>query len=161
MIRVLFVCMGNICRSPTAEGIFRAEIAAAKLGDGVTVDSAGTHDYHAGEPPDPRACEAADARGITIGHLRARKVKKRDFETFDYILAMDRQNHALLAKACPPERMDRLHLFLSFAENIATADVPDPYYGGLDGFDHVLDLIEAGATGLLMEIQTRLKRGDI
>ena len=159
MIRVLFVCMGNICRSPTAEGIFGAAIAAAKLGDCVTVDSAGTHDYHAGEPPDPRACEAADARGIAIGHLRARKVKKRDFETFDYILAMDRQNHALLTKICPPERMDRLHLFLNFAENVATADVPDPYYGGLDGFDHVLDLIEAGATGLLMEIQTKRTRG--
>ena len=161
MIRVLFVCMGNICRSPTAEGIFRAMVEGARLQEKIAIDSAGTHDYHTGEPPDPRACDAADMRGITIGHLRARKIKKRDFEAFDYILAMDRQNHALLAEACPPERMDRLHLFLNFAENVATADVPDPYYGGLDGFDCVLDLIEAGATGLLVEIQTTLNRGDI
>lgn len=159
MIRVLFVCMGNICRSPTAEGIFRAMVEAAGLQEKIAIDSAGTHGYHIGEPPDPRACDAATARSIAIGHLRARKVKKRDFETFDYVLAMDRQNHALLANACPPQRTDRLHLFLSFAENSATADVPDPYYGGLDGFDRVLDLIEAGAAGLLVEIQTTLKRG--
>ena len=139
MIHVLFVCMGNICRSPTAEGIFRAMVEDAGLQEKIAID-------------------AADARRITIGHLRARKVKKRDFEAFDYVLAMDRQNHALLVKACPPGQIDRLHLFLNFAENVTTADVPDPYYGGLDGFDHVLDLIEAGATGLLVEIQTRLKR---
>lgn len=161
MIRVLFVCMGNICRSPTAEGIFRTMVEDAMLQEKITIDSAGTHDYHAGEPPDPRACDAAGARGTTINHLRARQVTKRDFETFDYILAMDRQNHALLAEICPPGRTDRLHLFLSFAENVATADVPDPYYGGRDGFDHVLDLIEAGAAGLLVEMQARSKPGGI
>lgn len=160
MIRVLFVCMGNICRSPTAEGIFRAMVEGAGLQEKVAIDSAGTHGYHVGDPPDPRAREAAEARGFAIGHLRARKVRPRDFNDFDYVLAMDRQNHALLAELCPPERRGRLHLFLSFAEAAeakAAGDVPDPYYGGRDRFDYALGLIEAGAAGLLVEVKAALE----
>lgn len=157
MIRVLFVCMGNICRSPMAEGVLRAMAATGGLGESLAICSAGTHGYHEGEPPDPRAQEAARAWGTAIGHLRARKVQKDDFEAFDYILAMDRDNHAALKKLCPPERMDRLHLFLSFAENPASQDVPDPYYGGAGHFDAALELIKAGAVGLLAEIRTEIQ----
>ncbi len=156
MIRVLFVCMGNICRSPTAEGIFRAMVEGAGLDHCVEIDSAGTHSYHVGEPPDSRAQAAARERGVDIGNLRARKFQKGDFEDFDYVLAMDRRNHAILLGLCPPERMDRLHLFLSFAAETLVRDVPDPYYGNVDRFDRVLDLVEQGAAGLLAEIQATL-----
>ena len=153
MIRVLFVCMGNICRSPTAEGIFRAMVENAGLNHLVEIDSAGTHGYHVGEPPDTRAQAAARERGIDIGKQRARKFRKGDFEDFDYVLAMDRKNHAILLGL---ERKDRLHLFLSFAAGTLVRDVPDPYYGNIDRFDRALDLIEQGATGLLAEIQAAL-----
>ncbi|MGB1547998.1 MAG: low molecular weight protein-tyrosine-phosphatase [Alphaproteobacteria bacterium] len=156
MIRVLFVCMGNICRSPTAEGIFRAMVQEAGLDHLVEIDSAGTHGYHVGEPPDPRAQNATRQRGVEIGSLRARKFHKDDFEDFDYVLAMDRQNHAILMDLCPPEHSDRLHLFLSFAEGTKVHDVPDPYYGNVDRFDVALELIEQGAAGLLAEIRLAL-----
>ena len=152
MIRVLFVCMGNICRSPTAEGVFRDLLRQAGLAQQVRTDSAGTHAYHIGEPPDRRTQAAALRRGVDLSDLRARKVTRSDFEHFDYVLAMDVQNHASLRELCPPERADRLRLFLEFADG-PVREVPDPYYGGARGFEQVLDLVEEGARGLLAHIR--------
>ncbi len=157
MLKVLFVCTGNICRSPTAEGVFRALVEREGLADRIGVDSAGTHAYHAGEAPDRRSAEAARRRGVELDHLRARQVVKADFDTFDLILAMDRGHHAKLLGSCPPPRRDAVALFLSFAPQLGVQDVPDPYYGGHDGFERVLDMIEAGSIGLLDHIRaTRL-----
>lgn len=156
MINVLFVCTGNICRSPTAEGVFRALVAAQGLSGRVGVDSAGTHAYHVGEPPDRRSTAAARKRGIELSDLRARKVRPADFDDFDLVLAMDRGHADILRKLCPPARADRVRLFLDFAPELGAKDVPDPYYGGGDGFERVLDMIEAGAAGLLAQIRTRL-----
>ncbi|MFN4284268.1 MAG: low molecular weight protein-tyrosine-phosphatase [Alphaproteobacteria bacterium] len=155
-IRVLFVCMGNICRSPTAEGAFRAEVAKAGLSDRILTDSAGTHGYHIGDPPDPRSIQAAARRGIDISDLRARLVRADDFSRFDHVLAMDAQNHAALATLCKAERKDRLRLFLDFAPELKRRDVPDPYYGGDAGFEDVLDLCEAASRGLLAQLRERL-----
>ncbi|MHB1540158.1 MAG: low molecular weight protein-tyrosine-phosphatase [Steroidobacteraceae bacterium] len=147
-VRILFVCLGNICRSPTAEGVFRA-ISARELPElTLTVDSAGTAGYHVGEPPDPRTREAAARRGYDLSSLRARGVEPRDFETFDLILAMDRQNLRALQERAPTAAQDRLGLFLEYAPQLATREVPDPYYGAGQGFEHVLDLIEAASRGL-------------
>ena len=156
MIRVLFVCMGNICRSPTAEGIFRAQVRAAGLGNVIVTDSAGTHGYHVGEPPDSRAIEAAARRGIDISDLRARRVDVDDFKRFDLVLAMDRENLGLLNRLCPRDAVERPRLFLDFAPDLDAHDVPDPYYGGADGFEHVLDLVEAASRGLLDHCLIRL-----
>jgi protein-tyrosine phosphatase len=156
-MKVLFVCMGNICRSPTAEGVFREYVSRHAPDLDVEIDSAGTHDYHVGEPPDPRTVEAAARRGINLASLRARQVRGVDFERFDLILAMDRLNHVTLLDRCPPERHARVRTLLEFAPDVAAADVPDPYYGGPQGFDMVLDLIEAAAEGLLGEIRTQLR----
>ena len=139
MINVLFVCMGNICRSPTADGVFTDLVKKAKLSDKIRIDSAGTHAYHIGESPDSRAQAAALKRGIDLSGLRARKVTQADFSKFDYVLAMDRNNYEILQSLCPPEHANKLHLFLSFAPEIKQQDVPDPYYGGTHGFEHVLD----------------------
>ena len=148
MPRVLFVCLGNICRSPTAEGVFRA-IAARELADlELTVDSAGTAGYHVGEPPDRRMREAASRRGYDISHLRARMVEPTDFEQFDLILAMDRQNLSTLERRAPAQTRQRVRLFLEYAPEGGVSEVPDPYYGGANGFEHVLDLIEAASRGL-------------
>jgi protein-tyrosine phosphatase len=147
--RVLFVCMGNICRSPTAEGAFRAYAREHAPELDIHIDSAGTHAYHAGEPPDARARRAAERRGIDLSPLRARRVTDEDFETFELILAMDLLNLETLRERCPAERHDRLHLFLDFAGQAAVREVPDPYYGGLTGFERVLDLVEAASAGLL------------
>jgi protein-tyrosine phosphatase len=152
VLRVLFVCTGNICRSPTAEGVARALAARRGLGARFEVDSAGTHGYHLGEAPDPRTIEAARRRGIDLGGLRARKVEAADFDRFDLIVAMDRGHLDLLDRCCPPARRERVRLFGSFVPGPAPRDVPDPYYGGAEGFDHVLDLIEAGCTGLLTTV---------
>jgi protein-tyrosine phosphatase len=141
--------MGNICRSPTAEGVVRAHVERAGLADRVELDSAGTHAYHVGEPPDPRSQKAAARRGYDLSRLRARRVKEADFLRFDLILAMDRDNLSLLVKACPEEHQGKLQLFLDFARECGRDEVPDPYYGGPEGFDHVLDLAEAAAAGLL------------
>jgi len=149
MVKVLFVCTGNICRSPTAEGVFRARVDARNLSDDIETDSAGTHAYHVGDPPDARSIAAAARRGIDLAPLRARVVAAEDFERFDLILAMDRGHFDLLRRRCPPDRLDRVRLFLSFAPELGVHDVPDPYYGGAEGFERVLDLIEAGAEGLL------------
>ena len=153
---VLFVCMGNICRSPTAEGVFRSLLKTHRLDRHVFVDSAGTHAYHVGEAPDPRAQLAAAKRGHDLSGLRARKVTARDFETFDLILAMDRNNLAALLVQCPENDAERLGLFMDYAGNFAEVEVPDPYYGGDSGFDRVLDMVEDAATGLLEMLKERL-----
>lgn len=152
-VRVLFVCMGNICRSPTAEGVFRALVRAEGLAGSIEIDSAGTHDYHIGHPPDARAQAAAARRGYDLSALRARQVAHGDFAAFDYVLAMDEHNRRLLLQQCPPRHRDRIRLFLDFAEYGARREVPDPYYGGPQGFDEVLDLVESGARGLLRHIK--------
>lgn len=155
-LRILFVCMGNICRSPTAEGVFRAQVAAAGLNERIVTDSAGTHDYHIGEPPDPRSIKAAAARGIDISDLRARMVRAEDFSRFDLVLAMDQRNQQALADLCPAGTSDRLRMFMEFAPEAGRREVPDPYYGGSDGFAQVLDLCDAAARGLLEHLRTKL-----
>lgn len=155
MIRVLLVCMGNICRSPTAEGVLRAHVERAGLAADVEVDSAGTHAYHIGEPPDPRSQKVAASRGYELGHLRARRVVTADFLRFDLILAMDRNNLAMLREACPPEEQHRIGLLLEYSRNAQHDEVPDPYYGGPEGFERVLDLIEDGCSGVIEELRRR------
>jgi protein-tyrosine phosphatase len=145
---VLFVCMGNICRSPTAEGVFRHRIVEAGLQEQIIVDSAGTHAYHVGSPPDRRANAAAERRGISLGELRARRVSEADFERFDYIIAMDEDNVAHLKEEAPPEYHSKVRLFLEFSSG-KEREVPDPYYGGSSGFERVLDLVEEASRGLL------------
>lgn len=156
-IKVLFVCMGNICRSPTAQGVFESLVAEARLEDYVVIDSAGTHAYHVGKQPDPRATQAASLRGIDLTNQRARRVEANDFISFDYVLAMDSSNLDDLLAICPDEHQTKVRLFLDFAEG-STTDVPDPYYGGSQGFERVLDLVEEGARGLLDELQKRMSR---
>jgi protein-tyrosine phosphatase len=153
MIRVLFVCMGNICRSPTAQGVFENLVEVHGLTSDIQIDSAGTHAYHVGEPPDARATQAARKRGIDLGGQRARRVSENDFQHFDYVLAMDRSNYDDLVSVCPPAHRSKLHLFLKFATGLAEDEVPDPYYGGITGFERVLDLIEQASQGLLAEIR--------
>lgn len=153
--RVLFVCTGNICRSPTAEGVFGALAEARGMAGRVAADSAGISGYHAGEAPDSRARDCARARGVELGGQRARRVEPADFDRFDLILAMDRSHLAALRRAAPPEAADRIRLFLDFAPRSGVRDVPDPYYGGIGGFDRVYDLIEAAAAGLLDHISAR------
>ncbi len=147
--------MGNICRSPTAQGVFETLVQRENLAQRIKIDSAGTHAYHVGEPPDPRATEAAKRRGVDLTTQRARKVKPEDFLEFDYVLAMDSSNYEALREICHPDYEDRLRLFLDFAPHMGVEDVPDPYYGGLQGFERVLDLIEAAAEGLLAEMRAR------
>ena len=156
-MRVLFVCMGNICRSPTAEGVFREFVRRHVPELELEIDSAGTHDYHVGEPPDPRALKAASTRGLDISGLRARQVEDADFERFDLILAMDRANHAELLVRSPPQFHGRIRLLMDFAEDDTGAEVPDPYYGGAAGFDAVLDLVEEASAGLLAAIRRGLR----
>lgn len=153
-VSVLFVCMGNICRSPTAEGVFRHQVAQAGLLERVHIDSAGTHAYHIGNPPDPRTLEAAQRRGYDLSGLRARKVEVRDFAHFDYLLAMDEDNLAMLERLKPAESRGRVGLFMEFAPGYGVREVPDPYYGGPAGFERVLDMVEAAATGLLEVIRS-------
>jgi protein-tyrosine phosphatase len=152
-IKVLFVCMGNICRSPTAEGVFTALAARHQMASHLHVDSAGTHAYHVGDPPDPRAQNAALRRGIDLSRLRARRVSLRDFHEYDYVLAMDADNYAHLLQLCPDEARYKLKMFLEFAPHLNESDVPDPYYGGELGFERVLDMVEAASEGLLDHIR--------
>lgn len=154
-VRVLFVCHGNICRSPTAEGVFRKLVGGQGLDGVIGVDSAGTHSYHVGESPDPRARDAARRRGVDLSRIRARKARPEDFRRFDYVVAMDRENHHDLGRICPAGEEHRLHLCLDFAPAAGRRDVPDPYYGGGGGFDLVIDLIEEAAEGLLADIRAR------
>ena len=147
-ISVLFVCMGNICRSPTAEGVFRHFVQEAGLANRIRIDSAGTHAYHTDEPADRRASAAAERRGYSLADIRARRVRTEDFESFDYIVAMDRLNQVTLFDQTDAEHHDKIRLFLEFATG-PEDDVPDPYYGGAAGFERVLDLVEDASRGLL------------
>jgi len=144
-VKVLFVCTGNICRSPTAEGVLRH--LAGRMGIPIEVESAGTHDYHVGAKPDERACSHAMKRGYDLSAQRARQVRKRDFEEFDLIIAMDRGHLAILERNCPPQHRGKLRMLVD------GHDVPDPYYGGAEGFEQVLDMVEAACLGLLHEIR--------
>ena len=148
-MRVLFVCMGNICRSPSAEGVFRYVLAKRAPHLEIEIDSAGTHDYHVGEPPDARALAAARRRGIDISPLRARRVAAEDFERFDLILAMDEENLRELQLRSQRTHHERIRLIMEYAPSAARRAVPDPYYGGEQGFEEVLDLLEEAADGLI------------
>ncbi len=149
---VLFVCLGNICRSPTAEGVFRTLVAVEGLSDRIRIDSAGTHAYHTGESPDVRAQAAARDRGIDLSVQTARQVNVEDFTDFDYILAMDKENLYHLEAFRPPNSQARVGLFLDYAQGHEGQSVPDPYFGAKNGFAHVLDLVEIAGRGLLEEI---------
>lgn len=156
--RVLLVCMGNICRSPTAEGVLRHFIRLNNLGDKVEVDSAGTHGYHVGEAPDSRTQRAAAVRGYNLSQLRARKVARQDLDYFDLILAMDKSNLDNLQRLATPEQQERIKLFMDFSKNFDDNEVPDPYYGLGHGFDLVLDMVEDAALGLIDDIKEKLAR---
>lgn len=151
---VLFVCMGNICRSPTAEGVFRKMVEDAGLSDAIRIDSAGTHAYHTGESPDRRAQAAAERRGYTLREIRARRVVNEDFAVFDIIVAMDEDNLGELKDRVTPEATADLRLFLEFSDSHEN-EVPDPYYGGGSGFERVLDLVEEASRSLLEHIRSR------
>jgi protein-tyrosine phosphatase len=153
MVRVLFVCMGNICRSPLAQGVFEEVVRREGLEGNVEVDSAGTHGYyHAGEPPDARAQKSAARRGVDISSQRARRLVPEDCEGFDYIVTMDEENYRTVAALCRRSDVE-IRPFLDFTANLQEKDIPDPYYGGSDGFDHVLDLVEEASEGLLQDIR--------
>ena len=152
MTNVLFVCMGNICRSPTAEGVFRHKVEQINAEDQIAIDSAGTHAYHVGNPPDGRAQEAALKRNIDLSKQRARRVSPDDFIHFDYVIAMDESNREDLLAICPAGYEDRVHLFLDFSD-CNESEVPDPYYGQGRGFEIVLNLVEDAADGLLKHIR--------
>lgn len=154
-VKVLFVCMGNICRSPSAEGVFRNTVETSGLRDYVEVASAGTHNYHVGGPADPRSHAAAGTRGIDLSNHKAQQLKKEHFDIYDYIIVMDEVNHRAVTRMCPPGHADKVHYFMDFAPQMNVREVPDPYYGGPDGFEHVLDLVEAASVGLLSDIRER------
>jgi protein-tyrosine phosphatase len=158
-MRILFVCMGNICRSPTAAAVMRHALAKRVPSLDIEVDSAGTHDYHAGAAPDRRALAAAARRGMDMSQLRARRVDDADFERYDLILAMDEENLAELRRRAPPVHRDRLRLVMEFAASAPARVVPDPYYGGAQGFEEVLDLLEEAIEGLMQQIERGLVTG--
>ena len=150
-MKVLFVCTGNLCRSPTAAGVFARQVRDAGLDDKVAIESAGTHGYHAGESPDPRAQKHAMNRGYDLSALRARQISPEDFACFDLIVAMDRGHQQLLRQLSPPEHQVKIRLMVN------GHDVPDPYYGGAEGFERVLDMVEAACFGLLDHVRQSLK----
>jgi protein-tyrosine phosphatase len=150
--RVLFVCTGNICRSPTAAGIFLKLVRDAGLQERIVADSAGTHGYHVGEPPDERTCQAATRRGYDLSVLRARKFERADFDRFDLVLAMDTENHTHLARVVPQSEGHKLKMMMQYAKTFREREVPDPYYGGSHGFELVLDMLEDASRGLLEAI---------
>jgi protein-tyrosine phosphatase len=152
-IKVLFVCMGNICRSPTAEGVFTKLVKDQNLEAQFTIDSAGTHAYHIGNEPDLRSQSAALERGVDLSGLRARKVINGDFEDFDFLLAMDDDNYSILINACPAQYQTKIKYFLDYAPHLNERQVPDPYYGGKYGFERVLDMIEEASAGFLKAVQ--------
>ncbi|HSC79942.1 MAG TPA: low molecular weight protein-tyrosine-phosphatase [Chitinolyticbacter sp.] len=155
---ILMVCTGNICRSPTADGVMRHLVEAAGLTGEIEVDSVGTHDYHVGEAPDRRAQAHAQRRGYDLSRLRAREVCADDYRHFDLILAMDEGHYSILQRRCPAEHRHKVRLFLEFATRHGEREVPDPYYGGPEGFEHVLDLVEDGCAGVLQLAREQLKR---
>jgi protein-tyrosine phosphatase len=150
-MKVLFVCTGNICRSPTAAGVFAHMVRDAGLEASIKVASAGTLDYHAGEPPDERAQRHASERGYDLSALRARQVTRRDFEDFDHVIAMDRGHLQILQRMCPPEHLPKVRML------VQGHDVPDPYYGGPESFERVLDMVEAACFGLLGEVREEIR----
>lgn len=152
-VSVLFVCMGNICRSPTAEAVFRHYVESAGLSASILIDSAGTHDYHIGHQPDLRSQHAAGQRGYEMSGLRGRQVDRSDFERFDYVLAMDKANLAILQYLAPRGCKKQLGLLLNYARHHNEREVPDPFYGGEQGFERVLDMVEDAAQGLLLHIR--------
>ena len=156
MVKVLFVCMGNICRSPTAHGVFRDLVRKEGLDQHIEIDSAGTHAYHVGNSPDSRSQQTARNRGVDLSDLRARQVSSGDFDSYDYVVAMDQENYISLSQQCPDHLLDRIYLFMDFAPDARTREVPDPYYGGAQGFERVFDLVESASGGLLEEIRRRL-----
>lgn len=156
LFSVLFVCMGNLCRSPMAHGVFRQRVARAGLTDQVRIDSAGTHSAHKGEPPDPRARAQARLRGYALADLRSRQITDGDFHRFDLLLAMDHDNLAELRRRCPPGQQYRLRRMTEFCLRNSSPVVPDPYYGNAQGFEHVLDLLEDACDGLLAHVQQQL-----
>jgi len=157
-MKILFVCLGNICRSPTAEIVFREIVAREAPGLRIEIDSAGTAAYHVGSPPDSRTRQAALRRGYDMSALRARVIEPQDYARFDLILAMDRQNVDVLRRGAPTAAHDRIRLFLEFAPDTGETEVPDPYYGGANGFEEVLDLVEAAARGLLEHVRTEARQ---
>ena len=154
-VKILFVCLGNICRSPTAEAVFSGLAEQQGMLDQLQVDSAGTSSYHIGENPDGRATAAAQNRGYKMSHLVGRQVKREDFDNFDYVLAMDNANLRDLRRNCPAVHQEKIQLFLKYGQRFQETEVPDPYYGGPEGFDRVLDLIEDASQGLLDAIKAR------
>lgn len=157
---VLFVCMGNICRSPTAHGVFRHRVRAAGLGHVVQVDSAGTHGFHPGSPPDDRSQMHAQQRGYDLSDLRARQITAHDFGRHDLILVMDWDNLALVEDQCPAEHRAKVRRLTEFCVKSDAPVVPDPYHGGAQGFDHVLDLVEDACEGLLRHVRQVRKLGS-
>jgi protein-tyrosine phosphatase len=147
--RLLFICLGNICRSPMAEGVFRRVIEEEGLADRFEIDSAGLGDWHVGQAPDDRAQAAAQSRGLDISGQSARQVQQEDFARFDLLLVMDRSNYGELKRRAPKAAHGKIRYFLDYAPHVGTKDVPDPFFGGAEGFDHALDLIEAAAHGLV------------
>ena len=156
IFKILFVCMGNICRSPTAEAVLLKKLADKNFLLKVTVDSAGTHNYHPNEPPDKRSQMHALQRGYDMSHLRARSVVESDFETFDLLLSMDWDNRALLEERCPAKHLHKIRGLAEFLQTGMTSVIPDPYHGGQEGFEHVLDLIEDATDGLIKSVIAKL-----
>ncbi len=151
-VAICFVCLGNICRSPSAEGVMREQVRAAGLAGAITIDSAGTGDWHIGEPPDTRAQQAARSRGYDLSALRARQIESGDFERFDLVLAMDAANLAELRKRCPARHHGKLRLLAEFGSDAAVREIADPYFGGAQGFEQVLDQCEDACRGLLTRL---------
>jgi len=152
-IRVLFVCMGNICRSPTAEGVFAALVKSENIDDRFEIDSAGTHAFHVNDAPDLRAQKAAKDRGVDLSKIRARKVIVGDYQDFDYLLVMDDDNYEIVMEFCPEEYKHKVKHFLEYAPHLETREVPDPYYGGSYGFERVLDMVEDASVGFLNTVK--------
>ena len=158
MINILFVCMGNICRSPSAEGFFAKALASSPYRERVSIDSAGTHSYHTGHAPDSRAIETASGFGVDIAGLRARKVNVSDFDEYDLIIAMDHSNHQDLQAIKPAGSRASLKMMMSYHPQGEPAEVPDPYYGGMNGFTYMCELLESATVGLLEDVEGRLGR---
>ena len=153
-ISIVFICMGNICRSPTAEGVFRHKVHAAGLGERIAIDSAGTHDYHPGSPPDARSQHHAKLRGYDLSALRARALREADIERFDWLIVMDDLNYSTVLKRMADEHQHKLRRLTEFCSVHRTREVPDPYYGERADFERVLDLVEDGCDGLLAQVRS-------
>ena len=158
LTRILFVCLGNVCRSPMAEGTLRRMLEGAGLTGKVYVTSAGTHTFHMGAAPDTRSQLVASRRGVSLKGIRARRVVEEDFALFDYLLAMDQENYDYLLELCPqPEHHEKIQLFLNYAPHLPEREIPDPYYGSLIGFERVMDMMEEAAEGLLLHLRERYR----